>query len=251
VSPSQWNAFGGGDGHEVLIDPTDHNIFYECLQVGSCRRHSDVGGTLQTFPFGPRHSTRITTDAPVALDPSNPSVVYFGGNVLDRSTDRGTTFTQISPPGDFLTGPVPPEENDLGAHWTEFAGKGLPVRWVNAIVVDPTDADHVFVAFSGYREGDDSANVWETSDGGDSWSNISGNLPNAPVEMITYDQPADQLYAATDFGVFYLKNGQKNWKRLGEGLPATSVLDVKLSGDRQTLYAATFGRSVWKIALSG
>jgi len=285
---TQWNAFGGGDGHEVLIDPTNHNIYYECLQVGSCRRHVDSGGVSQTFNFGARHSSRITTDAPLVLDPSNPSVVYFGGNVLDRSTDRGATFTQISPPGDALTGPVPPEENDLGpfyaneyatitwiapaktepntiyvgtdtgrlwkttdlgATWTEFAGEGLPVRWVNAIVVDPTDANHVFVGFSGYREGDDSANVWETTDGGADWTNISGNLPNAPVEMITYDQPSDQLYAATDFGVFYLKNGKKDWARLGTGLPNTSVLDVKLSGDGQTLYAATFGRSVWKIAL--
>jgi photosystem II stability/assembly factor-like uncharacterized protein len=283
---TQWNAFGGGDGHEVLIDPTDHNVFYECLQVGSCRRHDDTGGTLRTFPFGARHSSRITTDAPIAFDPSDPHVVYFGGNVLDRSTDRGTTFTQISPPGDFLTGPVPPEENDLGpfyaneyatitwiapaktdpntiylgtdtgrlwkttdlgAHWTEFTGKGLPTRWVNAIVVDPTDADHVFVAFSGYREGDDSANVWETTDGGDSWSNVSGNLPNAPVEMLTYDQPADQLYAATDLGVFYRGKGQKNWKRLGSELPNTPVLDVKLSGDRKVVYAATFGRSVWRL----
>ena len=283
-----WNAFGGGDGHEVLIDPTNHNIYYECLQVGSCRRHVDSGGVSQTFNFGARHSSRITTDAPLVLDPSNPSVVYFGGNVLDRSTDRGATFTQISPPGDALTGPVPPEENDLGpfyaneyatitwiapaktepntiyvgtdtgrlwkttdlgATWTEFAGEGLPVRWVNAIVVDPTDANHVFVGFSGYREGDDSANVWETTDGGADWTNISGNLPNAPVEMITYDQPSDQLYAATDFGVFYLKNGKKDWARLGTGLPNASVLDVKLSGDGQTLYAATFGRSVWKIAL--
>jgi photosystem II stability/assembly factor-like uncharacterized protein len=287
---TQWNAFGGGDGHEVLIDYSDHNIYYECLQVGSCRRHQDAGGVQTQFNFGPRHSSRITTDAPIILDPTNPQVIYFGGNVLDRSTNRGTTFTQISPPGDYLTGPVPPEENDLGpfyaneyatitwiapaktdgntiyvgtdtgrlwkttdlgATWTEFAGQGLPVRWVNAIVVDPTDANHVFVAFSGYREGDDSANVWETTDGGTTWANISGNLPNAPVEMITYDQPNDQLYAATDFGVFYLKNGKKNWSRLGTGLPNTSVLDVKLTGDGQTLYAATFGRSVWQVPLAG
>jgi photosystem II stability/assembly factor-like uncharacterized protein len=287
---TQWNAFGGGDGHEVLIDYTNHNIYYECLQVGSCRRHEDNGVTSQTFNFGARHSSRITTDAPIILDPTNPQVIYFGGNVLDRSTNKGQTFTQISPPGDFLTGPVPPEENDLGpfyaneyatitwiapaktdgntiyvgtdtgrlwkttdlgATWTEFVGKGLPVRWVNAIVVDPTDANHVYVAFSGYREGDDSANIWETTDGGDSWENISGNLPNAPVEMITYDQPNGQLYAATDFGVFYLKNGKKNWSRLGTALPNTSVLDVKLTGDGQTLYAATFGRSVWQVSLAG
>ncbi|MGW5672362.1 WD40/YVTN/BNR-like repeat-containing protein [Micromonospora sp. NPDC003776] len=283
---SQWNAFGGGDGHEVVIDYTDHDIYYECLQVGSCRRHEDVGGVTRNIPLGARHSSRITTDAPLILDPNNPEVVYFGGNVLDRSTDRGATFTQISPPGDALTGPVPAEEDDLGpfysnqyatitwiapaktapntiylgtdtgrlwkttdlgAHWTEFTGKGLPQRWVNAIVVDPTDADHVYVAYSGYREGDESANIWQTTDGGRTWSNISGNLPNAPVEMITYDQPQHQLYAATDFGVFYLKNGKKNWSRLGQGLPATSVLDIKLTGDGSTIYAATFGRSVWKL----
>ena len=285
---SQWNAYGGGDGHEVLIDPSDHNVYYECFQVGNCHRHEDVGGVSQSFNFGGRHSSRITTDAPLVLDPSNPKVVYFGGNVLDRSTDQGATFTQISPPGDYLTGPVPPDENDLGpfyaneyatiswiapaktdgntiyvgtdtgrvwkttdlgANWTELSGNGLPQRWVNAIVVDPTDANHVYVAFSGYREGNDAANVYQTTDGGATWQNISGNLPNAPVEMITYDQPNNQLYAATDFGVFYLKNGKKNWARLGAGLPNTPVLDVKLSGDGHTIFAATFGRSVWQLPI--
>ncbi|HEY3715375.1 MAG TPA: hypothetical protein VGL39_12670 [Jatrophihabitantaceae bacterium] len=285
---TQWNSYGGGDGHDVLIDYTDHNVYYECSQVGSCRRHEDSGDTSQTIPFGQRHSTRITTDAPIVLDPTDPDVVYFGGNVLDRSTDRGATFTQISPPGDYLTGPVPPDENDqgpfyaneyatitqvapaktaantiyvgtdtgrlwkttdLGAHWTEFAGKGLPVRWVNSIVVDPVNADHVYVAYSGYREGDTAANVWETTNGGESWTNISGKLPNGPVEMLAYDQPRHQLYAATDLGVFYDKNGRRNWKRLGHDLPSTPVLDIKLTGDRSTMYAATFGRSVWRLAL--
>jgi photosystem II stability/assembly factor-like uncharacterized protein len=283
---SQWNAYGGGDGHNVLIDPSDHTIYYECSQVGVCTRHQDADGTSRSFRFGQRHSSRITTDAPIVLDPSNPSVVYFGGNVLDRSTDRGTTFTQVSPPGDFLTGPVPPDENDqgpfyaneyatitsiapaktdgntiylgtdtgrlwkttdLGGHWTEFTGKGLPTRWVNSVVVDPSNADHVYVAYSGYREGDTAANVWETTNGGKSWHNVSGKLPNAPVEMLAYDQPSRQLYAATDFGVFYDKNGKKNWKKLGNGLPDTPVFDIKVTGDRQTIYAATFGRSVWKI----
>jgi photosystem II stability/assembly factor-like uncharacterized protein len=285
---TQWNAYGGGDGHEVLIDYADHNISYECSQVGVCTRHEDIGGVTKSFPFGHRHSSRITTDAPVVLDPTNPDVVYFGGNVLDRSTDSGATFTQISPPGDFLTGPVPPDENDqgpfyaneyatitwiapaktdpntiylgtdtgrlwkttdLGAHWTEFTGKGLPTRWVNSIVVDPTDANHVYVAYSGYREGDLAANVWETRNGGSTWTNISGELPNSPVEMLAYDAVGSGLYAATDLGVFMDKNGKTNWVRVGRGLPNTPVLDIKITADRKTLYAATFGRSVWSTPL--
>lgn len=282
----KWNAYGGGDGHEVLIDYTNHDIYYECSQVGFCTRHVDANGKSRAFPFGKRHSTRITTDTPVVLDPSNPKVVYFGGNVLDRSTDRGATFTRISPPGNFLTGPVPPDEvdhgpfyaneyatitwiapaktrpntiylgtdtgrlwktADLGRHWTEFTNKGLPVRWVNSIVVDPANAKHVFVAYSGYREGDLAANVWETTNGGASWTNISGRLPNAPVEMLRYDKPHNLLYAATDLGVFATRNGRHGWVRVGHGLPNTPVLDIRLTGNGRTLYAATFGRSVWSM----
>ncbi len=287
---SIWNPYGGGDGHEVLIDYSDHNIYYECSQVGNCTRHQDANGTSTATRFGPRHSKRITTDAPIIQDPTNPKVVYFGGNRLDRSTNRGTTFKPISPPGGYLTGPVPPDENDkgpfyaneyatitwiapaktdpntiyvgtdtgrlwkttdLGAHWTEFAGKGLPTRWVNSIVVDPANANHVFVAYSGYREGDLAANVWETHDGGTSWRNISGRLPNAPVEMLTWDQTRRTLYAATDLGVFVDRNGRTDWARLGRGLPNTPILDVKITSDGSTLYAATFGRSVWTVPLTG
>jgi hypothetical protein len=96
---TQFNPFGGGDGHWVLIDPTDQNIYYECLQQGTCHGHQDVNGNETSWNFGSRHSERITTDAPMAFDPSDPSIVYFGGNVLDRSTDRAHTFTAISPSG--------------------------------------------------------------------------------------------------------------------------------------------------------
>ena len=293
---SQWNSFNGGDGHYVVIDPTDHSYYYTCFQPVPPRQdcsgfHDEAGVTARwSFPNTVWPSDmRWTTDTPLVMDPSDPAVLYVGGTVLGRSADRGHTFSVISPPDpDSLPGLPPPDEQDqgpfyaneyatisaiapsktapstiyvgtdtgrvwkttdLGASWARL--QGLPSRWVNAIVVDPRDANHAFIAFSGYREGDNAANVWATDDGGQTWHNISGNLPNAPVEMLAYDPPANQLYAATDLGLFYLKNGDKNWARLGTGLPDTPVLDVKLSGDRQTVYAATFGRSVWRLSLPG
>lgn len=285
---TQWNAYGGGDGHNVLIDYADHNTYYECLQVGSCRRHQDVGGTTTSTTLGKRHSDRITTDAPIVLDPNDHNVLYFGGNRLDRSTDKGDTFTAISPPGDELTGPVPPDENDqgpfygneyatitsispaktdaktiyvgtdtgrlwkttdLGDHWTRLTGNGLPERWVNAVIADPADADHVYAAFSGYREGDNSASVWESKDGGQTWANISGDLPNGPVEMLTYDAPRGTLYASTDLGLFTAPRVGAHWRRVGSGLPNTPILDARVTSDGRTLYAATFGRSVWRFPL--
>jgi hypothetical protein len=203
-----------------------------------------------------------------AEDPANPTAdVSLPGPVPADENDLGpfyaneyATISAIAPAK--AAGAVPYAQTlyagtdtgrvwrttDAGGHWTRLTG--LPTRWVNAIVVDPADENHVYVAFSGYREGDDAANVYETHDGGTTWTNISQNLPNGPVEMITYDAARDVLYAATDVGVFDRKDGDTAWYKISVGLPNVPVLDVKLSGDGKYVFAATFGRSVWKLPLS-
>jgi photosystem II stability/assembly factor-like uncharacterized protein len=138
--------------------------------------------------------------------------------------------------------------SDAGGHWTQM--QGLPTKWVNEIIADPDNINHAYVAFSGYREGDEAANVWETNDGGTTWHNVSQNLPNGPVEMLEYNAKANVLYAATDVGVFDHADGDSAWYKISVGLPNTPVLDVKLSGDGKTLFAATFGRSIWRLNLS-
>jgi photosystem II stability/assembly factor-like uncharacterized protein len=208
--------------------------------------------------------------------------MYFGGNVLDRSTDRAHTFTAISPAGaaDLAGGPPTGEtpdpvytnayhtisaigvgndsktlyvgtdngllwrSGDLGQTWTKLTG--VPQRWVNSVVVDPRSADHVWVALSGFREGSAASSVFETRNGGRTWTDASGNLPNAPVEMLSYDPVRNRLYAATDFGAYTVRSGAHHWTQIAKGLPQTSVLDIKVSGDGATVYAATFGRSIWR-----
>ena len=315
---TQWNSYGGGDGHWVQINPQNQLVYYECLQPSppriSCSRFVDSAATgsgvttaRTNFSSPPWPSgTRITTDTPIVLDPADPNYVYVGGTSVARSGDGvvsgDNAWTLISPTTpdspDSLPGPVPPGQvnqdtfyaNEYGTvtqiapakttgtatspastiyagtdtgklwkttnataapgsdvAWTQLGAAVLPTAWVNSIVVDPTDANHAYVAFSGYREGDDAANLWQTTDGGATWQNISGNLPNAPVWMITYDQARNQIYAATSFGAFYLKNGKKNWAALGAGLPNCPILDLKLSADGRTISAGTFGRGVWQI----
>ena len=106
---------------------------------------------------------------------------------------------------------------DAGAHWTRLTGAAGALGERDRR--RPADANHVYAAFSGYREGDDAANVYETHDGGATWANISQNLPNGPVEMITYDAAHDVLYAATDVGVFDHKDGDSAWYKISVGLP--------------------------------
>jgi photosystem II stability/assembly factor-like uncharacterized protein len=287
--PNNWNSFGCGDGEYTLMDPSNNGIFYGCSQYGSCIRRYDgpdpAPVTNRTISNG-TVSERRNWLTPVVLDPNNPAIVYYGGNVMNKSTDRGDTWTRISPPEVDLTGTFEPgredpiyvnygtittisvsktapdtiylgtdtgrlwKTEDGGATWVEFVDKGLPKRWVTRVAVDPEDSTTAWATFSGFRNGEDAANVYVTSDGGETWRNVSGNLPNAPVNDIVIDRNRGTVYVGTDVGVFHLKNGKKNWHAIGTGLPLAPVLDIRLHDASSTLVASTFGRSMWKLDIS-
>jgi hypothetical protein len=302
--PFSWNSYGGGDGHYVVMDQTNHNFYYACSQGGACARRTDTATTSTNASItGGRHGVRYTTDAPLVIDPNNPLVVYSAGQVLDRSLTRGgSPYTQLSPgsatdPG--LPGPIDAAHSDTGLYanlygaitavglakdpapgsvspnnyaqtiyvgtdtgllyrtsnaggaWTQITG--VPNRWVNGIAVDPADPNHAYVVFSGYREGDNAANIWETHDG-TTFTNISGNLPNAPLDAVVYDKPDNIVIVSGDLGVYFLRQPPNlppstNWSRFGTNLPNTSVQDIKIQQSTQKLYAMTFGRGVQTIDL--
>jgi len=202
--------------------------------------------------------------------------------VLDRSTDGGKTFTQISPDGDYLTGPLPrtrttkarsmptntrpsPDRTgqdrpntiyvgtdtgnvwkttDLGAHWTEFSHSLLPTRWVNTVVVDPTTPTTSSCVL-GYREGDSSPTSGDDQRRADV-AEHQRRPANAPVEMLTYNQPRKQLFAATDLGVFFSTNscaGVAAGRRRAAQLPRTRREDQR---GRDDVVRGDVRRSVWQ-----
>jgi photosystem II stability/assembly factor-like uncharacterized protein len=91
--------------------------------------------------------------------------------------------------------------------------------------------------------------VFETSDGGGTWTDISGNLPDAPSDDLLVAN--GQLVLATDIGVFIAPAGggaATSWSRFGTGLPNASTNDLALTSDGRTIIAATHGRGLWSIA---
>jgi len=93
--------------------------------------------------------------------------------------------------------------------------------------------------------------VFKTSDAGKNWTNISGNLPNVPLNWITLD-PANPgtIYLASNTGVFTATDGgvvNEQWQVLGTGLPNVPVTQLKIVPGRQLL-AATYGRNVWALS---
>ena len=140
---------------------------------------------------------------------------------------------------------------NYGGTWHEVNTAGLPSRYIAGVTVDPRNPAHAYAVFNGYSRrwvpGGGVGHVFETTNGGQSWTDISGNLPDIASDSLVLMH--HQLALATDGGVFTAEAGQgsdTSWSRLGDGLPNAAVDDLTVGPDNY-IYAATHGRGVWRI----
>lgn len=265
-----------GDGLTVLINPVDNNRVYACSQGGSCRRSSNAGNTSQAF--GATTSLRRNWEAPVLFDKTDPSIMYYAGTHVNRSINHAQNWTAISP--DLTGGPSTDpastfgtitgldvsktepntlwagtddgrvwKTTDLGVSWTRIEDPALPDRWVTTVAIDPTNPNRVYLTYSGFRQGDNNAHVLRTDDAGETWTNISGNLPVAPVNDVIVHPTGTPVVLGTDVGVFVSKAGTARWFQLGDGLPQTPTMDVNLHVGENVVFAGTHGRSIFRLDL--
>jgi hypothetical protein len=140
---------------------------------------------------------------------------------------------------------------NFGGTWHQVSTAGLPNRFIAGVTVDPANPAHAYAIFNGYSRrfipGGGVGHVFETTNGGASWTNISGNLPDIASDALVMHN--GQLALATDAGMFTAAAGGGTttmWSRLGTGLPNASVNDVTMGPDGN-IYAATHGRGIWRL----
>ena len=94
------------------------------------------------------------------------------------------------------------------------------------------------------------AHVFRSLDGGQTWTDRSGNLPTIPVNALVID-PADTktLYAATDHGVYKTTDAGASWNDFSNGLPNVIVGDLILHQTQRLLRAGTRSRGTWEVAI--
>lgn len=141
---------------------------------------------------------------------------------------------------------------NYGGTWHQVSMTGLPNRYIAGVTVDPSNAAHAYAVFNGFSRrwipGGGLGHVFETLNGGQSWTDISGDLPDVPGDALVLSD--HHLALGTDQGAFAAVEGlgtKTKWFRLGMGLPNV-VVDDLTAGPSGYIYAATHGRGVWRIA---
>lgn len=271
-----WENVTCGDGGYTALDPAFPVLAYStCSGISIQRTHGVAASSWIPAAYGIDLTDPTQFISPIVIDPSNPQTLYFGTYRLWQSTDSAGRWNAIS--GD-LSGAnkggtikaiaIAPSDSDTiyvgtsnarisvtnnandptGAAWT-FRNGNLPNRVITQIAVDPVDPATAYVTYSGFAGGLDTfGHVFQTTDSGATWRDISGTLPNTPVNDIVIDPDLPlALYIGTDVGVMATTDGGATWSTLGNGLPRAVIHALALQRKSRILRAATFGRSVWDI----
>ena len=252
----------GGDGMECIIARTNDNIMYGEIYYGAIYKSTNNGGTFN--PIVNSGGTGVNADGawvtPYAMGATDNDL-YVGKSTIYKSSNAGTSFTAM---GTFGTGVVNAFAVSSSNANVIYASKGsalyktsnanafsaltgLPSLYITSIAVSSTNENKVWVTFSGYTSG---SKVYYSADGGATWTNISGSLPNIPSNTIVYHNTgSDALYVGTDAGVYYRDNTLADWIPYMNGLPNVVVDELEIHAGLNTITAATFGRGTWRAPL--
>lgn len=167
--------------------------------------------------------SNYNTITSLAESPVQEDLLYAG-------TDDG--FIQVSENG--------------GESWRKIPVTALglaPRTFVNDIKADLFDANTVYVALDNHKEGDFNPYLFKSTDKGQSWQSISGNIPDRTLVWRMVQDPVKKnlLFAATEFGIYTSLNGGTSWQKLG-GAPTISFRDLTIQKRENDLVAASFGR---------
>jgi uncharacterized repeat protein (TIGR01451 family) len=136
--------------------------------------------------------------------------------------------------------------------WTRLDLGDLPARPVTQFAVDRSNYRTAYVSYAGFNPTTPQrpGHVFKTTDGGKKWLNISGNLPDLPVNSVILDPSyPNTLYVGTDVGTFVTYNGGASWTKLGSSFPNVAVwqLDLNPSAAQRVLVAGTHGRGAFRL----
>ncbi len=249
-----------GDGMDCFIDRTNDNTMFAEQYNGSFNRSTNGGANWTAITTGLTGTGDWVT--PWKQDPIAANVLYAGRNTMFKSTNLGTSWTQLGNTGgggSIIEFAIAPSNNqviyvlhptairktvDGGITWTNIT-QNVSGGTLSFVTIDPNDPNTAWVTVSGYSAGN---KVFQTLDGGATWMNISSNLPNLPANCSVYEPGSnDRIYIGMDVGIYYKDNSSSTWTLYNAGLPNVAIMDMEMTPAAPgKIYAATYGRGVYE-----
>lgn len=263
-----WKDAIGGDGFETLVDSENDSIMYGSLYYGAFYKSTNTGISFYRIN-DTNHNNKYDDiseggawSTPFIQNPSNSSTLLIGMNNVWISRDKGDNFTKIS---DFNYGGhklvcLAMSSSDTNVIYAAFNTRlysttDYGITWnmqtrpgnsnISYIFVDDSNSNKIWATNSGYSAGN---KVFESTDGGNTWTNISKNLPNLPVlTVIKQKGSKDKLWIGNDVGVYFTDSDMSEWIKYDNGLPNVIVNELEINYKYNQIYAATYGRGIWKV----
>ena len=169
----------------------------------------------------------------MAVAPSDPNYIY--ASVIG--------FSRVNPP--YLARLF--RTTNAGASWSEVILSLPPLfaenNQITGIAIDPSSPQRLAISFSGYEPG---MKVKISTDAGLNWMDYNDGLPNMPCNHIVWQKGTDQLYVATDVGVYYRNGSMPAWVPFNDNLPKVGVQWLEINNLAGKIRAATYGRGLWE-----
>ncbi|MFD0992493.1 discoidin domain-containing protein [Tenacibaculum geojense] len=258
-SSRQFVEWLGADGMECFIDHTNRNVVYGTVQFGSLYKSTDGGNSIGNISKPGNFSGEWVT--PFMMDPIDNRKIYVGYSDLYRSNNGGSSgswtniTSRINLGGNLDEMAIAKSNNNYiyiaqgGRVWRTKNGQNSSPSWtevsnfsgdVNFIAVDPNNPERVAIAATGSR-------VYVSTNAGDSWTNIRGNLPNIAAQCLVFDDTSKNgLYVGMQSGVYYTNDNLSNWVSFSKNLPGVQTTDLEIHYGIRKLRLATYGRGIWE-----
>ncbi len=221
---------------------------------------------------------------PLLISPHNSEVIYAGTQLLLRSMSRGDNWQEISPdltlndpvkiagkghiqyctittisespmtPGIIWVGTDDGKvwvTRDSGAHWHDrtpaIVKAGAPENyWVSRVFASSHEEGTAYISKSGFRRDDFRPFLYKTTNFGETWTEINGNLPDKPVNVIFEDRKnPNLLFLGNDRGVYVTLDGGGNWVYMRNNMPTIAVHDLLVHPRENDLVVGTYGRGIY------
>ena len=256
----------GGDGGWLAIDAADSGHLYASAYNCDIARQRN-GRWIDASPAISQAEKKSVWMVYITIDPHDSNTVFTGTRRVLRTRDDGLHWQALTPvldgspisaievaaadSGAVYVG----TENggffrslDGGITWSaNLAGGAMPGVTITRIETHPADARTVFVTLANFGN----RHLFRSTDSGASWTDIDGgHLPDVPHHGVLVRPDASQeVWVCNDAGVYMSGNDGRSWHNASANLPPAMVVDLVYHQARKTLFAATYGRSVWRLVL--